>query len=79
MNSPVATIEYLVNNLVDNPEQVVITHIPGASEDVIELRVAESDLGKVIGKNGSVARALRVLLSAMSIRAEKNYLLEIID
>lgn len=72
-------VEYIVHSLVENPDEVQITTIPGTEETIIELRVAESDVGKVIGKNGSVARALRTLLSALGSRDDKTYSLEIID
>jgi len=72
-------VEYIVENLVDQPEQVQLTEIPGSEETVIEVRVADSDIGKIIGKNGSVARSLRTLLSAAGTHEEKNYTLEIID
>ncbi len=72
-------VEYIVHSLVEQPDQVQINAIPGTEETIIELRVAEDDVGKVIGKNGSVARALRTLLSALGSREDKNYSLEIID
>lgn len=72
-------VEYIVHSLVEQPDQVQINAIPGTEETIIELRVADDDVGKVIGKNGSVARALRTLLSALGSREEKNYSLEIID
>ena len=55
----VALVEYIVESLVEYPDEVEITQIPGDEENIIELRVADSDVGKVIGKNGSVARAMR--------------------
>jgi len=78
MNS-VAFIEYIVQSLVEHPKEVRIDCIPGKEEDIIELRVAEPDVGKVIGKNGSVARALRTLLMAVGSKEQNNYVLEIID
>jgi len=77
--SSVALVEYIIHNLVEFPEQVQITEIPGEEENIIELRVADSDVGKVIGRNGSVARAIRTLLSALSVKERVNYTLEIID
>lgn len=79
MVSPAGLIEYIANNLVSETSAVQVDYLPGNDEDVIELRVDESDLGKVIGKGGSVVRSMRVLLSAVGLRDEKNYLLEIID
>lgn len=72
-------VEYIVHSLVEHPDEVSIEAIPGSEETIIELRVADSDVGKVIGKNGSVARALRTLLAALGSRDEKTYSLEIID
>ena len=78
--SPVALIEYVVQSLVENPDQVRISEIQGSEETVIELRVADSDVGKVIGKNGSVARALRTLITAVGAKGDGgHFTLEIID
>ena len=77
--APTELVEYIVQSLVDNQDEVRINTIDGSAETIIELRVAESDVGKVIGKNGSVARALRTLLSAMAAQDDQNYSLEIID
>lgn len=76
---PGELVEYIVFSLVDRPEEVRVNTIPGSEEVIIELRVAESDVGKVIGKNGSVARALRTLLSSLGAQENKAYSLEIID
>lgn len=65
--------------LVDNPEQVQINAIEGTQPTVLELRVAESDLGKVIGKHGRTANAIRTLLYAASGKAQKRYVLEIVE
>jgi len=72
-------IEYIVENLVEHPESIRMEEIPGNEEIVVELRVADTDVGKIIGKNGSVARALRTLIMAAGSRQKKNYTLEIID
>ncbi len=77
--APQDLVEYIVHSLVDHPEEVKIKTIPGNEEVVIELRVADDDVGKVIGKNGSVARALRTLLTNMGAQQKKAYTLEIID
>ena len=69
-------IEYVAKSLVDAPEEVFVEQVDG---DVIELEVAENDVGKVIGRQGRTARALRALVSAAGIRARKRYTLEIID
>lgn len=76
---PDALLEYIIQNLVEYPDEVEITTIEGDEENIIELRVAETDVGKVIGKNGTVARALRTLISALAAKDHKNYILEIID
>jgi uncharacterized protein len=77
--SPAELVEYIVHSLVDKPEEVKVSTIPGNEEVILELRVADSDVGKVIGKNGSVARALRTLLSSAGLQDKKTYSLEIID
>lgn len=69
-------IEYVAKSLVDAPEEVFVEQVDG---NVIELEVAENDVGKVIGRQGRTARALRALVSAAGIRARKRYTLEIID
>ena len=73
-----ALIEQVAKSLVDAPDQVAVNQIDGETT-VLELRVAESDMGKVIGKQGRVARALRSLVSAAGVRAHRRYELEIVD
>ena len=65
--------------LVDNPEQVQVNEIVSTQTVVLELSVAESDMGKVIGKQGKTANAIRVILSAASGKAGKRHMLEIVD
>ena len=65
--------------LVDKPEEVVVTEIKGEQTFVIELRVAKEDIGKVIGKQGHTARAIRTILSAASAKLKKRSVLEILD
>ncbi len=72
-------LEYIIENLVEHPEEVSITEIPGAEEHIVEVRVDDEDVGKVIGKNGSVAKALRTLLTAVGAKKDITYSLEIID
>ena len=72
-------IEYIAKSLVDNPEQVEVKEIEGEVTSVIELRVAKQDLGKVIGKEGRTARAMRTLLTASSTKVKKRAVLEIIE
>jgi len=69
----------IVQALVDNPEQVMVTEIEGSQTVVLEVKVAKSDMGKVIGKQGKTAHAIRTLLNAASGKAEKRYVLEIIE
>jgi len=72
-------IEYIAKALVDNPNEVAVNEIEGEVTSVIELRVAKSDLGKVIGKEGRTARAMRTLLTAASTKIKKRAVLEIIE
>ena len=72
-------LEYVVENLVTDKESVNISEIPGNEESIIEIRVADGDIGKIIGKNGSVVRSLRTVVSAIGSKEQKNYTLEIID
>ena len=69
----------IVQALVDNPEQVQINAIEGSQTTVLELKVAESDMGKVIGKHGRTANAIRTLLNAASGKAGKKHVLEIVE
>ena len=72
-------ISYVSKALVDMPEDVVVTEIVGEQTTVIELKVDKSDLGKVIGKQGRTARALRTILNAASTKLKKRSVLEIIE
>ncbi len=72
-------IEYIAKALVDNPDEVKVSEVEGEVTSVIELRVAKPDLGKVIGKEGRTARAMRTLLSAASTKIKKRAVLEIIE
>jgi hypothetical protein len=72
-------IAYIAKALVDKPEEVGVTEIAGAQTSVIELKVAKEDLGKVIGKQGRTARAMRTILSAASTKVKKRSVLEIIE
>jgi uncharacterized protein len=72
-------IEFMARALVDNPEKVRVSEIVGEQTSVIELRVAKEDLGKVIGKQGRTARAMRTILSAASTKIRKRAVLEIIE
>jgi len=72
-------ITEIVKALVDQPEHVMVTEIEGAHTNVLELSVAKSDMGKVIGKKGHTAQALRTILSAASGKTRKRYILEIVE
>jgi len=72
-------IEYIAKALVDNPDEVKVSEVEGEVTSVIELRVAKNDLGKVIGKEGRTARAMRILLTASSTKLKKRAVLEIIE
>jgi len=72
-------IAYIAKALVDKPDEVSVTEIEGEQTSVIELKVAKDDLGKVIGKQGRTARAMRTILSASSTKLNKRSVLEIIE
>jgi predicted RNA-binding protein YlqC (UPF0109 family) len=72
-------LEMIVKAIVDRPDAVKIDEAVGAHTHVLELRVAKEDLGKVIGKGGAHASAIRTILSAASGREKKRYILEIIE
>lgn len=72
-------IAYIARALVDKPEEVEVKEIEGEQTSVIELKVAKEDLGKVIGKQGRTARAMRTILSAASTKINKRSVLEIIE
>jgi predicted RNA-binding protein YlqC (UPF0109 family) len=72
-------IEYVSKALVDMPDRVEVNEIAGEQTTVIELKVDKSDLGKVIGKQGRTARALRTILNAASTKLRKRSVLEIIE
>jgi predicted RNA-binding protein YlqC (UPF0109 family) len=72
-------IEYVSKSLVDIPEKVEVNEIVGEQTTVVELKVDKTDLGKVIGKQGRTARALRTILNAASTKLKKRSVLEIIE
>ena len=72
-------IAYIAKALVDKPEEVVVTEIEGQQTSVIELKVAKEDIGKIIGKQGRTAQAIRTILSAASTKMKKRSVLEIIE
>ena len=72
-------VKYMAQALVDYPDDVECTEVVGEQTSVIELRVAKDDLGKVIGKQGKTAKAMRTILSAASSKLHKRVVLEIIE
>jgi predicted RNA-binding protein YlqC (UPF0109 family) len=72
-------IQYIAEALVDHPEEVSVSEVEGNQTSVLELKVAKEDLGKVIGKQGRTARAMRTILSAASAKIKKRTVLEIIE
>jgi predicted RNA-binding protein YlqC (UPF0109 family) len=72
-------IYYIAKALVDQPEQVSVEEVEGNQTSVLELKVAKEDLGKIIGKQGRTARAMRTILSAASAKIKKRTVLEIVE
>ncbi len=72
-------VEYIAKSLVDYPEDVTVNMIEGEKSTILELRVSDDDIGKVIGKHGRIAKAVRTILSASSTRDGKRFVLEILD
>ena len=79
MDQLVELIDYVARALVDEPDEVQVEAIDGERALILELTVAQSDLGKVIGKDGRTARAMRTLLSATSARHRRRAVLEILE
>lgn len=72
-------IEIMVRAIVDEPDAVSVTEVVGAHTTILELRVAKTDIGKVIGKQGHNVSALRTILNAVSAKSRKHTVLEIIE
>ena len=72
-------VEMIAKTLVDDPEEVRVTEVTGEQTTVLELRVAQHDLGKVIGRQGRTARAIRTLLGAAGMKLRKRFVLEILE
>ncbi len=72
-------VEYIAKALVDHPEQVKISEVEGGTVSVIELSVAKEDMGKIIGKQGKTAEAIRTILGTISRKLKKHFALEIIE
>jgi len=72
-------VEFIAKRLVDDPEGVVVNVIEGEKSTILELKVSDNDIGKVIGKHGRIAKAVRTILSAAATRTGKRVVLEILD
>ncbi len=72
-------VEQIAQALVDAPEQVQVTPVEDGDATILELRVAPTDLGKVIGRQGRTAKSIRTILGAASMKFKKRYMLEIIE
>ncbi|MCL4459154.1 MAG: KH domain-containing protein [Chloroflexi bacterium] len=71
-------VEYIAKALVENPDKVQVTQIEGEQSIIIELRVAPEDMGKIIGKQGRIANAIRTLLRVAAVKEGKRAILEIL-
>ena len=74
-----ALVEYMARGLVEQPDAVAVTTVGGQSSIIFELRVAPDDMGKIIGKDGRVAKAMRTLLKVTAAREQKRATLEIVS
>ncbi len=72
-------VVYIAKSLVDDPDGVVVNMIEGEKSTILELKVSPDDIGKVIGKHGRIAKAIRTILSASATRTGKRIVLEILD
>ena len=72
-------LTYVARNLVDNPDQVSVTQYEGDGETVLELRVAPTDMGKVIGRQGRIAKEIRTLVRSVAQRTGQRVSVDIID
>ena len=71
-------VKYIAMNLVDKPEEVKVEVTEGENSTIIELTVAPDDMGKVIGKQGRIAKAIRTVVKAASVKENKKYVVEIV-
>ncbi|MGI5876060.1 MAG: KH domain-containing protein [Dethiobacteria bacterium] len=72
-------LEYIAKELVDYPDQVEVTVVEGERSIILELKVAQEDMGKVIGKQGRIAKAIRTVVNAAAIKENKRVMVEIIE
>ena len=71
-------VKYIAQSLVDHPEEVTVTEVQGEQALILELRVAPDDMGKVIGKQGRIAKAIRSVVKAASLKSGQTVLVEIV-
>lgn len=71
-------VKFIAQALVDHPDQVTVNEVPGESTTIIELKVAPEDMGKVIGKQGRIAKAIRTVVKAAAIKEDKKVSVEIL-
>jgi len=72
-------VKYVAESLVDNPSEVKVKQVEGDKTIVLELSVARDDMGKVIGKQGRIAKAIRTVVKAASAKSRKKYVVEIVE
>ena len=72
-------VEYIAKALVDSPDSVKVNVIEGEKSIILELKVTQEDIGKVIGKSGRIAQAIRIILSSAAAKSDKRVILEILD
>ena len=72
-------VEFVVKSLVDAPDEVSVNVIEGEKSTILELKVAQEDVGKVIGKQGRIAKAIRTVVKAASIKSDKKFVVDILD
>ncbi|GFI61300.1 hypothetical protein IMSAG049_00457 [Clostridiales bacterium] len=72
-------LEVIAKNLVDNPDHVTVTEVKGERSIILELKVAPDDMGKVIGKQGRIAKAIRTVVKAAAIHEDKRIVVEIVQ
>ena len=71
-------VEYMAKSLVDNPDAVTVNEVDGEQSLILELKVAQEDMGKVIGKQGRIAKAIRTVVKAAAVKQHKRVIVEII-
>ena len=72
-------LEIIAKSLVDNPEEVVVSEVEGEKSLILELKVSKDDMGKVIGKQGRIAKAIRTVMKAAAVKDNKRVVVEIIQ